>query len=80
MRKRIKVDNSRPLTGRQTATILGVSKKRTEQLIRAVRRMIFRDPKTGRVVVRTGATVKGSPRDASKKAHKPESRRVRAAR
>jgi hypothetical protein len=40
MRQPIKVDNSRPATVWDTARILGVSKRRTEQIIRAVRRMI----------------------------------------
>lgn len=39
----ITVDNSRPATVRDTARILGVSKKRTNQLIQLVRRIIHRD-------------------------------------
>lgn len=49
----IRVDNSRPMTVYDTARILGVSKKRTEEIIREVERTIHRDPKTGRVVIRT---------------------------
>jgi len=36
-----------------TARILGVSKKRTEAIIREVERTIHRDAKTGEVVIRT---------------------------
>jgi hypothetical protein len=41
------------MTVYDTARILGVSKKRTEEIIREVERTIHRDPKTGRVVIRT---------------------------
>ena len=53
MRQPIRVDNSRPATPFDTARILGVSKKRTEAIVRAVRRMIQRDAKTGEIVIRT---------------------------
>jgi len=53
MRQPIRVDNSRPATVYDTARALGVSKKRTEEIIREVERTIHRDPKTGRVVIRT---------------------------
>ncbi len=53
MRQPIRVDNSRPMTVYDTARILGVSKKRTEAIIREVERTIHRDPKTGKIVIRT---------------------------
>jgi hypothetical protein len=53
MRQQFKVDDSRRMTVYATARILGVSKKRTEEIIREVERTIHRDPKTGRVVIRT---------------------------
>jgi hypothetical protein len=49
----IRVDNSRPATVRDTARILGVSKSRTDELIRVVRRMIHKDARTGEFVIRT---------------------------
>jgi hypothetical protein len=53
MQRPIRVDNSRPATVWDTARTLGVSRKRTEAIIREVERMIHRDPKTGKVVIRT---------------------------
>jgi hypothetical protein len=53
MRQPIRVDNSRPMTVYDTARALGVSKKRTEAIIREVERTIHRDAKTGEVVIRT---------------------------
>jgi len=47
MRQPIRVDNSRPVSVYDTARILGVSKKRTEAIIREVERTIHRDAKTG---------------------------------
>ena len=49
----IGVDNSDPATVDDTARTLGVSKKRTDELIRAVRRTLHRDLKTGNFVVRS---------------------------
>ena len=49
----IRVDNSEPATVRDAARTLGVSKKRTEELIRAVRRTLRRDLKTGDFVIRS---------------------------
>jgi len=49
----IRVDNSDPATVEDTARTLGVSKKRTDELIRAVRRTLHRDLKTGNFVVRS---------------------------
>jgi len=54
----IKVDNSHPVTAHDTARILGVSKKRTDQIIREVRRILSRDEKTGEFVVRAKRSVK----------------------
>jgi hypothetical protein len=53
MRQPIRVDNSRPMTVYDTARTLGVSKKRTEEIIREVERTIHRDAKTGEIVIRT---------------------------
>jgi hypothetical protein len=52
MQQPIKVDNSQPMTAYETARALGVSRKRADQLIRAVRRILVRDEKTGKFVVR----------------------------
>jgi hypothetical protein len=41
------------MTVYDTARVLGVSKKRTEEIIREIQRMIHRDPKTGKIVIRT---------------------------
>jgi len=73
----IRVDNSRPATVRDTARILGVSKSRTDQLVRAVRRMIHKDDRTGAFVIRT---TKNSARDGSSKARKTNSQRRKASR
>ena len=74
MQQPIKVDNSHPLTAHETAQTLGVSKKRTDQIIREVRQILFRDAKTGEFVVRakrSGKTVNGSHNGSTKfkKAH-----------
>jgi hypothetical protein len=68
----IRVDNSRPATVRDTARILGVSKRRTDELIRVVRRMIHKDARTGEFVIRTG---KNGSRNGSTKARKTNSTR-----
>jgi hypothetical protein len=73
----IRVDNSRPATVRDTARILGVSKSRTDELIRAVRRMIHKDDRTGEFVIRT---TKNSARNGSTKARKTNSKRRKASR
>jgi hypothetical protein len=52
MSQPIKVDNSQPATAYDTARTLGVSKRRTEQIIREVRRTLSRDAKSGEFVVR----------------------------
>jgi hypothetical protein len=72
----IRVDNSRPATVRDTARLLGVSKSRTDELIRAVRRMIHKDDRTGEFVIRT----KNSARNGSTKARKTNSKRRKASR
>jgi hypothetical protein len=73
----IKVDNSRPLTARDTARLLGVSKTRTNELIREVRRMIHRDAKTGEFVIRAS---KNTSRNVRTKARKANSTRRKASR
>lgn len=51
MHRPIRVDNSRPATVWDTARTLGVSKKRTEEIIREAGHAIRRDAKTGEVVI-----------------------------
>jgi hypothetical protein len=88
MARPIRVDNSRPATVRDTAKTLGVSKTRTDELIEQVREMIYRDAKTGQIVIRAkkSGTVVGNgvrnnrSRNASTKAHKTTSRRAKASR
>jgi hypothetical protein len=43
---------SRRATVNEVAKVLGVSKRRTAQLVRQVKRIIYRDPKSGKVVIR----------------------------
>ena len=78
MQHRIKVDNSRPATVRDIARTLGVSKKRTDELVRLVRRTIYRDAKTGQFVIRakhSGTMAKNnSSRNGSTKVHKTPKR------
>jgi hypothetical protein len=73
----IRVDNSRPLTVRDTARILRVSKSRTDELVREVRSMIRKDARTGEFVIRT---TKNSSRNGSTKARKTNSSRSKASR
>ena len=88
MARPIRVDNSRPATVRDTARTLGVSKRRTDELIEQVREMIYRDAKTGQIVIRAkkSGTVVGNgvrnnrSRNASTKAYKTTSRRAKASR
>jgi len=75
----IRVDNERPATVRDTARVLGVSKKRTDELVRLFERTTYRDAKTGEFVIRakksgTIAKKDRSP-NASGKGHKASSRR-----
>lgn len=60
----IRLDNSRPATPYDTARTLGVSKRRADELIREVRRMIHKDARTGEFVIRTA---KSSSRNGSTK-------------
>lgn len=80
----IRVDNSRPATVEETAKALGVSKRRRDEIVREVRRIVFRDAKTGNFVIRarrTGtSTGNNSSVNASTKAHKTTSRRAKASR
>jgi hypothetical protein len=82
MQRRINVDNSRPATVYDTAKALGVSKKRTEELVRLVRQVVYRDGKTGRLVVRakkSGTSIKSSgSRHGNPKARKANSKRTKA--
>ena len=48
----IRVDNSRPATVEETAKTLCVSKARTDEILREVRRIVYRDAKTGEFVIR----------------------------
>ncbi len=84
MAQPIRVDNSRPATVRDTAKTLGVSKERTDELVRAVRRIVYRDSKTGQFVIRARRTGKlagnRSSSNASTKVHKTSSRRAKASR
>jgi hypothetical protein len=83
MQRRIRVDNCRPATVRDTARILGVSKKRTDELARLVTSTIYRNAKTGQFVIRAkhsgSMTTNNSSRNGStKKVHETRSRRVKA--
>ena len=88
MARPIRVDNSRPATVRDTARTLGVSKTRTDEIIEQVRQMIYKDAKTGQIVIRAkkSGTVVGNgvsnnrSRNASTKAYKTTSRRAKASR
>jgi len=80
MQHRIKVDNRRPATVRDTARTLGVSKKRTDEVVRLFERIVYRDAKTGQFVIRakkSGTTSRNHiSRNARTKVHKTSSRRV----
>lgn len=82
MQRRINVENVRPATVYETAKALGVSKKRTEELVRLVRQSVYRDAKTGQFVVRakkSGTIVKGnSSRHGNTKASTTSSKRAKA--
>jgi len=71
------------MTVYDTARILGVSKKRTEEIIREVRRTIHRDPKTGKIVIRTNGWGKTAGNHSSRngtKTRKTASARRKASR
>ncbi len=78
----IRVDNSRPVTVRDTARTLGVSKKRTDELVRLFERTAYWDAKTGKFVIRAkkSGTIasKNRSRNGSTKVHKTSSKRVKA--
>ena len=80
----IRVDNSRPATVQDTARTLGVSRTRTQQLLRQVRQVIHRDAKTGQFVIRakkSGTSVGSNrSRNGSPKARNSNSRRSKASR
>ena len=76
----IRVDNSRPATVRDTARILGVSKRRTDELIREVRRMIHKDARTGEFVIRTNSGTHNGSRNGSTKRRKSNSERRKTTR
>ena len=88
MARPIRVDNSRPATVRDTARTLGVSERRTDEIVEQVRKMIYKDAKTGQFVIRAkkSGTVVGNgvrnnrSRNASTKVHKTTSRRAKASR
>lgn len=78
----ISVDNSEPATVRDTARILGVSRKRTDEIVRDVRRMLHRDSGTGDAVIR-GARPRNTTarsRNGNRKATKATSARRRVSR
>jgi hypothetical protein len=77
----IKVDNRHPASAYDTARILGVSRKRTDQIIREVRRILLRDAKTGEFVIRakrSGRKAVDGSRNGSKKTRKTASARRNA--
>jgi hypothetical protein len=74
MTQPIRVDNSQPATVRDTARILGVSKSRTDQLVREVRRMIHKDARAGEFVI------KNASRNGRTKARKTDSKGRKASR
>jgi hypothetical protein len=76
----IRVDNSRPATVRDTARLLGVSKSRTDELIREVRRMIHKDARTGEFVIRTSNSSGDGSRNGSTKNRKTNSTRRKTSR
>jgi hypothetical protein len=82
MLRPIRVDNSRPASVRDTARTLGVSKKRTDELVRLFDRTVYRNAKTGKFVIRakkSGTIVKNNrSRNVSTKVQKTSSRRVKA--
>lgn len=81
MQRPIRVDNSRPASVWDTARTLGVSKRRTEEIIREAGHRIHRDADTGEVVIefmRKPAGKRSSRNGA--KAYKKTSRRKTARR
>ena len=70
MAQPIRVDNSRRASPFDTARILGVSKKRTEAIIREVQQMIYKDAKTGEIVIRSNGRGKTAGSHSSRKGTK----------
>jgi hypothetical protein len=82
MRQPIRVDNSRPATVWDTARTLGVSKKRTEEIIREAGHAIRRDAKTGEVMIEFNGMRKTAGKHSSRngaKAYKKIAARRKAA-
>jgi hypothetical protein len=82
MHRPIRVDNSRPANVWDTARTLGVSKKRTEEIIREAGYTIHRNPKTGEPVIEfeRKAAGKHTSRNGAKAFKKTSSRRKAARR
>lgn len=81
MAQPIKVDNSRPASVWDTARTLGVSRKRTEEIIREAGHKIRRDAETGEVVVEfVRKRGRASSRNGAKAFRKNSSRRKAARR
>ncbi len=83
MHRPIIVDNSRPATVWDTARTLGVSKKRTEEIIREAGHTIRRNAKTGDVVIEFNGVRKTTGKRTSRngaKAYKKISSRRKASR
>jgi len=80
----IRVDNTRPATVTETAEVLGVSKKRTAELVRDVQRILHRDNASGNIVIShrkvgrfTGKPISGNAKTNLKKAAKSRAKASR---
>jgi hypothetical protein len=80
----IRVDNSRPATVTETAEVLGVSKKRTAEIVRDVRRILHRDSNNGNIVIShrktgrfTGKPISGNAKAKLQKASKSRAKASR---
>jgi hypothetical protein len=84
MHRPIRVDNSHPATVWDTARTLGVSKKRTEEIIREAGHRIRKNAKTGEVVIEFNGIKKPAgarnSRNGAKAFRKTSSRRKAARR
>jgi hypothetical protein len=83
MHRPIRVDNRRPATVWDTARTLGVSKKRTEEIIREAGHAIRKDAKSGEVVIEFNGIKKATGKHTSRngaKAYKKVSPRRKTAR
>jgi len=78
----IRVDNSEPATVGDVARILGVSRKRTAEIVRAVRRIVRRDSNTGDIVISNArpANTSARSRNGNRKTTKTASARRRISR